>query len=130
MAICTWAYMLWANIIEKHFTLDKTLQWNDHYHAMDVTDLKVLKDNLNILQNWLSVDEMNYQKCEEIPRVHARRSIVLNKDLKSLHIIKEEDLIMKRPWTWIWPEHLDFVIWKIIKENLKEDTILKFNHIG
>ena len=46
MAICTWAYMLWANIIEKHFTLNKTLPWNDHYHAMDVSDLKVLKNNL------------------------------------------------------------------------------------
>ncbi len=129
MAICTWAYMLWTDIIEKHFTLDKTLQWNDHYHAMDVNDLKVLSENIKILQEWLSVDEINYQKCEEIPRLQARRSIVLNKNLKKWDIIKEEDLIMKRPWTWIWPEFLEFVIWKKVNKDLEEDSILQFEDI-
>ena len=129
MAICTWAYLLWAKIIEKHFTLDKTLQGNDHYHAMDVEDLKTLRENIDILEKAFLVDEINYQKCEEIPRKQARRSIVLTKSLKKWDIIKEEDLIMKRPWTWIWPEYLDFVIWKKINKNLDEDSILQFNDI-
>ena len=129
MAICTWAFMLWANIIEKHFTLDKTLPWNDHYHAMDTNDLWVLKNNIDILKKWLSIDEINYQECEKIPRDQARRSIVLNKNLKIWDIIKEDDIIMKRPWTGIWPEFIDFVIWKKVLKELEEDTILQFNYI-
>ena len=39
----TTSIILGARIIEKHFTHDKTLPGNDHYHAMDVHDLKVLK---------------------------------------------------------------------------------------
>ncbi len=129
MAICTWAYILGAEIIEKHFTLDKKLPWNDHYHAMDTKDLKILKENLKILQKWFSVNEINYQECEKIPRKQARRSIVLNKNLKSWDIIKEEDIIMKRPWTGISPKFINFVVWKKVLKDLEEDTILQFNHI-
>ena len=34
------AYLLGSRIIEKHFTNDKSLPGNDHYHAMDKNDLK------------------------------------------------------------------------------------------
>jgi N-acetylneuraminate synthase len=96
---------------------------------MDVSDLKVLKNNLDIVVEWLSVNEINYQECEKIPRAQARRSIVLNKDLKARDIIKEEDIIMKRPWTWIWPEYLDLIVWRKINKDYNEDTILQFNYI-
>jgi sialic acid synthase SpsE len=36
---------------------------------------------------------------------------------------------MKRPWTWIWPEFLDFIIWKKVNKDLEEDSILQFNDI-
>jgi sialic acid synthase SpsE len=49
---------------------------------MDVEDLKTLVENINILDKAYSVNEINYQQCEEIPRKQARRSIVLNKNLK------------------------------------------------
>ena len=41
MTSLTTAYLLGAVVIEKHFTHDKTLSGNDHYHAMDVVDLSV-----------------------------------------------------------------------------------------
>jgi N-acetylneuraminate synthase len=63
--------------------LDKTLPGNDHYHAMDVEDLKTLRENIEILDKALSVDEVNYQECEKQARKQARRSIVLNKSLKA-----------------------------------------------
>ena len=36
------AYILGARVIEKHFTLNKKLPGNDHYHSMDLNDLKVM----------------------------------------------------------------------------------------
>ncbi len=41
MTPLTTAYLLGAVVLEKHFTHDKTLPGNDHYHAMDVDDLKL-----------------------------------------------------------------------------------------
>ena len=49
MRVLTSAYLLGAVIIEKHFTYDKNLPGNDHYHAMDLNDLKNLKNKLNLL---------------------------------------------------------------------------------
>ena len=46
MKVCEMATLLGAGIIEKHFTHDKTLPGNDHYHAMDKDDLKLFRDNL------------------------------------------------------------------------------------
>ena len=42
MSVCALAYSLGANVIEKHFTFNKMLPGNDHYHSMDREDLKVL----------------------------------------------------------------------------------------
>ena len=50
MMILTTAYLYGAKIIEKHFTLDKTLQGNDHYHAMDTDDLQKFKNNLALIK--------------------------------------------------------------------------------
>src|SRR5690606_25694149 len=41
MKVCEIATLLGGRIIEKHFTHDKSLPGNDHYHAMDKSDLKV-----------------------------------------------------------------------------------------
>lgn len=40
MTILSTAYLLGAEVIEKHFTLDKTLPGNDHYHAGNPSDFK------------------------------------------------------------------------------------------
>ncbi|MCW1004726.1 N-acetylneuraminate synthase family protein, partial [Streptococcus anginosus] len=46
MDVVKTAVALGAKVIEKHYTLDKTLPGNDHYHAMDPEDMKILKEGL------------------------------------------------------------------------------------
>src|SRR5690606_30539176 len=41
------ATVLGARLLEKHFTHDKTLPGNDHYHAMDKEDLKIFRANMD-----------------------------------------------------------------------------------
>ena len=48
-AVLKTAYNLGAIVIEKHFTLNKKLKGNDHYHAMDPADLSKIKKDLKIL---------------------------------------------------------------------------------
>jgi sialic acid synthase SpsE len=125
MVILSAAYVFGAKVIEKHFTLDKTLPGNDHYHAMNVDDLKKIRYNLEILNEVLSKDEKDFLKVEEISRKNARRSIVLAKDMKKGQIITEEDIIIKRPGVGISPTEYYNVLGKKINKDLKEDHILK-----
>lgn len=50
MLVLTTAYLYGANIIEKHYTLDKALKGNDHYHGMDPNDIKIFKDNVRFIK--------------------------------------------------------------------------------
>lgn len=123
------AYLLGAEVIEKHFTLDKTLPGNDHYHAGDPEDFKKAISNFEWIDKVLGNPEKTVLECEEIPRREARRSLVLTRDMKEGEIITESDLIPKRPGTGISPKFSDIVIGRKVKFDLKEDTILTWDMI-
>jgi len=127
MVILATARMLGATVIEKHFTLDKTLPGNDHYHAMDCSDLSKAVDNLNLLEVIGGLVHKTVLDCELTPRREARRSLVLNRSLKAGDVLKLEDLITKRPGTGIKPDQIDIIVGRTIKEDLEEDTVLTWN---
>lgn len=123
------AYLLGAEVIEKHFTLDKTLPGNDHYHAGDPEDFKKAIDNFKFIDKVLGNSEKTVLECEMIPRREARRSLVLTRSMKKGEIIKETDIMAKRPGTGISPKFADIVIGRGIKADLEEDTILTWDKI-
>ena len=129
MAILTAAWMLGAEVIEKHFTLNKTLTGNDHYHAGDPVDFRKFVNNVDTLMDALGSSEKTVFPCEMVPRREARRSLVLTRDMKAGEIIKESDLMPKRPGTGINPRYLDIVVGRAVKTDLPEDTILTWDMI-
>lgn len=76
------AYLLGAEVIEKHFTLDKTLPGNDHYHAGDPEDFRKAIANFKLIDSILGSAEKTVLDCELVPRREARRSLVLTRDMK------------------------------------------------
>lgn len=129
MTILTTAYLLGADVIEKHFTLDKTLQGNDHYHAGDPTDFAKAVNNFKLIQQILGQKEKTVLDCEQIPRREARRSLVLTHDMKKGEVVTEKDLIAKRPGTGISPKYQDIVIGRVLRNDMKEDDILKWDNV-
>lgn len=123
------AYMLGAEVIEKHFTLDKSLPGNDHYHSGDPDDFRKAISNFKWIDMVLGNSEKTVLECEIIPRREARRSLVLTRDMKKGEIIKESDLMPKRPGTGIPPKFADIIIGRKVKEDLKEDTILQWDMV-
>ena len=123
------AYLLGAEVIEKHFTLDKTLPGNDHYHAGDPDDFRKAIANFRFIDRVLGSPEKTVLDCEQIPRREARRSLVLTRDMKAGEIIRKEDLMPKRPGTGISPVYTDVVIGRAVKADLKEDTILTWEMV-
>ena len=123
------AYLLGAQIIEKHFTLDKTLPGNDHYHAGDPEDFKKAINNFKWINTILGIDEKTVFDCERVARREARRSLELTRDMKAGEKIQSNDIMPKRPGTGISPEYVDIVLGRIIKKDLSEDTILTWDMI-
>lgn len=123
------AYLLGAEVIEKHFTLDKTLPGNDHYHAGDPDDFKRAIANFKWIDTVLGSGEKTVLECERVPRREARRSLVLTRDMKAGEVIEEKDIMAKRPGTGISPQFTEIVLGRKIKEDLLEDTILQWNMV-
>ena len=123
------AYLLGADVIEKHFTLDKTLPGNDHYHAGDPDDFKKAIQNFQWINRVLGSTEKMVLDCEQISRREARRSLVLTHDMKAGEKITETDIMAKRPGIGISPRFTDIVIGRQVVKDLSEDTILQWDMI-
>ena len=127
MKICETATLLGSVIIEKHFTNNKNLPGNDHYHAMDKNDLKLLIKNIDILFDSSGSEKIEPLKSEEVARLNARRSLVASKLIPKGKIIEYNDLTFKRPAYGISPKHIDQVIGKKAKKDILQDEIIVKN---
>ncbi|MDD7333707.1 MAG: N-acetylneuraminate synthase family protein [Lachnospiraceae bacterium] len=128
-AVVKTAFSLGAVVIEKHFTLDKGLPGNDHYHAIDVNDLTNIKKGLEFQKKIIGQVKLDCNTNEEPARKNARRSIVLVKGKKAGEFIHAEDIEFKRPGIGIAPENDTQVIGKKVQRDLPEDTILQWSDI-
>lgn len=119
------AYLLGAQVIEKHFTLDKSLSGNDHYHAMDVHDAKEMLKSIDKVDMLKGTGELQALASEAAARQNARRSIVTKQAIRKGTKITEDMLTFKRPGTGISPNRLEEVVGKTAANNLAEDKILQ-----
>lgn len=127
MLILTTAYLYGATILEKHYTLDKTLKGNDHYHGMDPEDIKTFVQNIKLIKQINGQYDKIPLECEGESRKQARRSIIALKEIKSGEEITEDKLTYKRPGTGISPTQLDTVLGKKAKIDIKEDDVLSYD---
>ena len=124
------AYLLGALVLEKHFTFDKTLPGNDHYHAMDRDDLKNFVSRLRHVRQLLGDEsEKKPIPTEAISRENARRSIVLKMDWPKDTTLDETQLKYTRPGTGISPSEWDHVLGRHTSRDLKDDHILQWDDL-
>lgn len=125
------AALLGAVVIEKHFTHDKTLPGNDHYHAMDVHDLSRYVAAIDHIQTLLGPSDHKVPiATEATSRLNARRSIVLARDVPVGRRLASEDLTYKRPGTGISPQHWDAVLGRATTRPLQADHVLQWTDLG
>ncbi len=129
MSVTLGAYARGARIIEKHFTHDKSLPGNDHYHAMDLDDLKRMTAGLGVLAEAMGDTEKAPLASEAPARQNARRSIVLARGLKKGDVLAEGDITYKRPGTGVSPLEWDNVIGSATARDLGEDHVLQWDDL-
>jgi len=118
-----------AQVIEKHFTLDKSLAGNDHYHAMGPADVRTFRENCSLLTETTGSSRKHPIPAEADSRKHARRSLVVVSDLDEGEEITRTDLSIKRPGTGIAPEMFDVVVGRTARTAIAKDEILDWTMI-
>lgn len=126
MEVVKIANLLGAVVIEKHFTHDKSLPGNDHYHAMDKDDLKLFFEKLNRVTTLIGMKDKISLPSEEKSRLNARRSLVALKKIEKGNEVSEDALTWKRPAKGISPKYINDLIGKKATVDIDEDTVLQW----
>lgn len=126
MDILKSAYLLGAEVIEKHFTLDKTIKKkNDHFHSMDFNDLKQIKEGLELINTIKGSGEIKCLESEKITRQSVRRSAISACEIHKGDILTEQHVIYKRPGTGLSPQQVKLLFGKKAVCDIKSDSILE-----
>ncbi len=104
------AVALGATVIEKHFTLDKTMPGPDHKASLEPDELKAMVDAIRNIELALGTGEKHVTASERPNMIVARKSIVAARNIKKGEILTEENITTKRPGNGISPMEWDSVI--------------------
>ncbi len=129
MEVLKTATLLGAVVLEKHFTHDKSLPGNDHYHAMDMEDMKYFFRDMDKVFTLIGKFEKQALPSEAEAIKNARRSLVAARSIRKGETITFTDLTWKRPASGISPKHIDDVIGSKATVDIAEDAVLKWEMI-
>ena len=119
------AYLLGSEVIEKHFTLDKTLPGPDHKASLEPDELKAMVNAIRNIEKAIGGSGLKeVSKSEEKNKAIARRSIVASKNIKKGELLTEENLIVKRPGTGLSPMRWNEVIDTKAIRDFEEDDLI------
>lgn len=119
------AVALGATVIEKHFTLDRTMEGPDHRASLEPDELKVMVDSIRNIENALGSAVKKPSNSEIGNRAVARKSIVAKKDIKKGEILSEDNLTTKRPGSGISPMKWNDVIETAAVRDFEEDELIE-----
>ncbi|WP_417333243.1 N-acetylneuraminate synthase [Halarcobacter sp.] len=120
----TAAVAMGAYCIEKHFTLDKTMEGPDHKASLEPDQLKAMVKAIRNIELALGSSVKKPSKSE-IPNIQiARKSIVANTDIKKGELLTEEKITIKRPGNGINPMQWNEIVGSIATKNYKEDELI------
>ena len=123
------AVSMGADIIEKHFTIDKNLEGPDHKASLDPQELKIFINSLNRSTKMLG-DGIKKPTLSEIKNMgNIRRGIVLAEDMKKGQKIQKKHLDFKRPFVGINPSDANLIIGRILKLDLKKDQPILWEYL-
>jgi sialic acid synthase SpsE len=123
------AVALGACVVERHFTLDKSLCGTDHKVSLTPLEFKELVKGIREVERAIKVKEKRVFDEEKKVALKLRKSIVAKRDLRKGTILTEEDITVKSPGTGISPIYWDKIIGRELKQDIQKDELLTWKHV-
>jgi len=118
------AVAMGATIIEKHFTLDKTMDGPDHKSSISPEELKAMVSSIRNIEKALGSSIKKPSKSEKPNITMARKSIVARKSIKKGELFTEKNITIKRPGLGISPMKWDTILGKVAERDYQIDDLL------
>lgn len=122
------AVSLGAQVIEKHFTLDRNLPGPDHRASLEPSELKAMVTAIRNIEKAISGSGLKEPSPSESKNKSiARKSIIASKYIKKGEVFTEDNLTIKRPGTGINPMRWDEVLGQKAMKGFDEDDLIELN---
>lgn len=119
------AVALGAGVIEKHFTMSRSLPGPDHKASLEPHELREMVLQIRNVEAALGSAEKRVSPSEEPNIIVARKSIVAARDIKKGERFTEENITVKRPGGGISPMRMDEVIGRVATRDFMYDTLIE-----
>lgn len=124
------AVALGATVIEKHFTLDRSLEGPDHLASLEPDELTHMIRAIRHIELALGDGVKQPTPSEQKNITVARKSIHLTRPLAAGHVLTESDLVMKRPGSGISPMQLERVTGRRLAVDVVADHLLRWEDLA
>lgn len=118
------AVAMGATVIEKHFTLDKTMEGPDHIASLGPEELVEMVRAVRNIEQALGSSVKQPSPSETKNIVVARKSLVARSNIKQGELFTEQNMTVKRPGSGISPMRWDEVIGTPAQKDYKEDELI------
>jgi sialic acid synthase SpsE len=122
---------LGMELLEKHFTLDRSMTGPDHPFAIEPDELRALVAGIRAIERALGNGRLqgpSELEAEEMYRL-ARRSLIAAREIPAGTVIEREHLVVKRPGYGIAPKDIGHVIGRVARIDIEADEILTWEMI-
>jgi len=124
------AAALGAEVIEKHFTIDRSLPGPDHAASLEPDELKQMVASIRHVEAALGDGIKAPARCE-LPNISvARKSVVAARSLIAGQRLTSEDLDIKRPGNGIAPRLKPMLIGRTLSAGVEKDEVLRWDHLA
>lgn len=119
------AVALGAEVIEKHFTLDRNMEGPDHKASLEPDELKLMVESIRNIEKALGNGIKKPSKSELKNKPIARKSLVAIRRIEKGELFTENNIGIKRPGTGISPMRWNEIIGKNARRNFIEDELIE-----
>ena len=118
------AVALGATVIEKHFTLDRTLPGPDHRASLEPEELKAMVQSIRNIEKAMGDGIKRPSPSEAKNKPIARKSLVAATAIRAGECFTEANLAVKRPGTGISPMRWDEFIGQVAQKDYQKDELI------
>ncbi|MBR8827574.1 MAG: N-acetylneuraminate synthase family protein [Gomphosphaeria aponina SAG 52.96 = DSM 107014] len=121
IAMAVAAYVLGANVVEKHFTLNRAMKGTDHAFSLEPTGLRKMVRDLRRTRQAMGNGEKKVHLSERQAVVKMGKKLVAARDLPIGHVLTASDIAIKSPGDGLPPYLLENMIGKVLTQPLQAD---------
>ena len=119
------AVAMGAAVIEKHFTLDRTMEGPDHKASLEPDELKAMVSSIRHIEAAFGSSEKKPVKAELENKLVARKSIIAARNINKGELLTENNLTIKRPGNGVSPMKWYAVLGTAAIRDFKEDELIE-----